>query len=36
MRWCLANFEKLFEDTKAAMELALGSYDEAKATRAVE
>jgi hypothetical protein len=35
MRWCLINFAKLYEDTKAAMELALSVFDKAKAARAV-
>ena len=33
MRWCLANFEKLFDDTRAAMELALSEFEKAKASR---
>jgi hypothetical protein len=33
MRWCLENFDKLFEDTRAAMMLALAEFDKAKAAR---
>jgi hypothetical protein len=33
MRWCLEHFEKLFEDTRAAMMLALSEFDKAKAAR---
>jgi hypothetical protein len=36
MRWCLEHFEKLFEDTRAAMVLALSEFDKAKAARAIE
>jgi hypothetical protein len=33
MRWCLENFAKLFEDTRAAMVLALYEFNKAKEAR---
>jgi hypothetical protein len=35
LRWCLENFEGLFDDTRAAIEICLAAYESARDARPV-
>jgi hypothetical protein len=35
LRWCLENFDEMFDDTRAAIEICLSAYESAREARPV-